>query len=780
MAKLHFRSYTTNQMVLFPQRIDENIAENDPVRIVSSIVDHLDMSSVNKLYNGMGRCPYHPRMMLKIIIYAYMNNIYSCRRIEQLLLRDIHFIWLAGYEKPDFITINRFRNRLKDEINNIFTQLVLVLAEKGFVSLDVEYVDGTKIESKANKYTFVWRKTVERNRARLIDKVKALLAQVDDCIAQDNTKTDETVEFTPSQLAEISAELNASLSDPQVEMDKEEKKKRRKLAKELKERSEKLAEYNQHLETLGDRNSYSKTDKDATFMHMKEDAINDGLTKPGYNLQIATENQFITNFALFPNPTDTLTYIPFMESFRERYGHFASTEVADSGYGSEENYEFMELNGTAAYVKYNRFHIEHRPQYVPDPFRSENFYYNKKEDYCVCPMGQHMTRTGTSHKTSASGYVSNRATYTAQNCEGCPLRCLCFDASGDRRVIDRNHKQEAYRQKASELLTSEEGLRHRGKRCIEPEAVFGQIKYNMAYRRFRHIGVDKVKMDFAFFAIAFNIKKMVAKMTKGGLFSYLRAYLTNITPYKLFIRLFFVEKQKLVVHPHKNVQRVFLFYIGSFDTPSSTDITKLEKSIIAMFGKEEEVIGKLSKLKDAIVVFADLIKIEHGKNEQRSRFLVDAVKQMRQENDVSSKALQDKLEVMNNSPQKKVVTHRFEPTSKCVLLFIGGLALSLVISIWGNLTQWREHQDWEEADLKYRALRMVLPPDDPNIRYLEKHFSVQRNDDVINNVRNRVDVYEDSIRRHHEMLEMAAYKGSIANKLLQESNGIKRILENRK
>lgn len=155
MAKLHFRSYTTNQTVLFPQRIDENIAENDPVRIVSSIVDHLDMSSVNKLYSGMGRCPYHPRMMLKVIIYAYMNNIYSCRRIEQLLLRDIHFIWLAGYEKPDFITINRFRNRLKDEINNIFTQLVLVLAEKGFVSLDVEYVDGTKIESKANKYTFV-------------------------------------------------------------------------------------------------------------------------------------------------------------------------------------------------------------------------------------------------------------------------------------------------------------------------------------------------------------------------------------------------------------------------------------------------------------------------------------------------------------------------------------------------------------------------------------------------------------------------------------------------
>ena len=213
---------------------------------------------------------------------------------------------------------------------------------------------------------------------------------------------------------------------------------------------------------------------------------------------------------------------------------------------------------------------------------------------------------------------------------------------------------------------------------------------------------------------------------------------------------------------------------GTETVPASTDITKLEKSIIAMFGKEEEVIGKLSKLRDAIVVFADLIKIEHGKNEQRSRFLVDAVKQMRQENDVSSKALQDKLEVMNNSPQKKLVTHRFEPTSKYVLLFIGGLALSLVISIWGNLTQWREHQDWEKADLKYRALKMVLPSDDPNVQYIEKNFSVCPNKEVIKNVRTRVNIYEDSIRYHNEMIQMAAIKDSIANSLFKEANEIKK------
>ena len=221
-------------------------------------------------------------------------------------------------------------------------------------------------------------------------------------------------------------------------------------------------------------------------------------------------------------------------------------------------------------------------------------------------------------------------------------------------------------------------------------------------------------------------------------------------------------------------------YAGAETVPASNDTTKLEKSIIAMFGKEEEVRGKISKLRDAIVVFVDLIKAELGKNEQLSKLLVDAVKQMRQENDVSSKALQDELEVLNNSPQKKLVTHRFEATSKYVLLFIGGLALSLVISIWGNLTQWQEYQDWEEADLKYRALKMVLPSDDPNIHYIEKHFSVCRDEKVIDDVRNRVATYEDSIRHHHEMVEMAAYKDSIANKLLQESNRIKRAMKSSK
>ena len=210
---------------------------------------------------------------------------------------------------------------------------------------------------------------------------------------------------------------------------------------------------------------------------------------------------------------------------------------------------------------------------------------------------------------------------------------------------------------------------------------------------------------------------------------------------------------------------------GAETVPASNDITKLDKSINAMFIKEEEVRDKISKLRDAIIVFADLIKVELGKNEQRSKFLVDAVKQMKQEHTVTSKALQDKLEVMNNLPQKKIVTHRFEPTSKNVLLFIGGLALSLVISIWGNLTQWRDYQDWEEADLKYRALKMVLSTDDPNIHYIEKYFFICRDENVINNVRNRVAAYEDSVRHHYKMIEMATYKDSLTNCKLLEIEG---------
>lgn len=206
----------------------------------------------------------------------------------------------------------------------------------------------------------------------------------------------------------------------------------------------------------------------------------------------------------------------------------------------------------------------------------------------------------------------------------------------------------------------------------------------------------------------------------------------------------------------------------------SVNISNLEKAILAMAVKEGESIDKLARLRESICIFTDLTKEEVSNGEQRSKLLFDAINQVKQELNATSKNVQEKLHAMGNTPQKKIVTHSFEPTSKYVLLFIGGLALSLVISIWGNFTQWREYQDWEEADLKYRALKMVLPSDDPNVRYIEKNFSVCPNKEVIENVRTHVNTYEDSIRYHNEMIQMAAIKDSIANSLFKEANEIKK------
>lgn len=517
MTKVHFRKYNPKQMLLFPQRLDENIAENDPVRVVDAVIDSLRLEDFKKLYSQRGRSPYHPKMMLKVIIYAYMNNIYSCRKIEKLLTRDIHYIWLAGYERPDFATINRFRNRVKDEINNLFTQLVLLLAQRGFISLDVAYIDGTKIESKANKYTFVWRKSVEKNRIKLMEKIKVLLQQIDDVIAQDNTCESEQIEFTPESLTTLIEELKENIATQSANNSKDTKQAlhlKKKQIKELEKHRDKLEEYDSRLEQMAGRNSMSKTDPSATYMRMKEDAMNNGQTKPGYNMQIATENQFITNFANYPNPTDTLTLISFNELYHHRYNRFPYIEVADSGYGSEENYSFLDDAGIEAYVKYNYFHKEHKPRYKPNPFHHESWHYNEEKDFYVCPMGQHLEFVGLRHDKTASGYITESSRYRAANCVGCPLRGECYKAKSNYRTIEVNHKLNKYKSDACKRLTSEEGIKHRGRRCIEPEAVFGQMKNNMQYKRFRHFGIDKVTMDFAFFAIAFNIKKMCAIMAK--------------------------------------------------------------------------------------------------------------------------------------------------------------------------------------------------------------------------------------------------------------------------
>ena len=258
-------------------------------------------------------------------------------------------MWICGGKRLSFATINRFRtNHMIKCIDFYFDAVVSILVEKGVISLEEQYVDGTKIESKANKYTFVWKKTVEKNKAKLMEKASAALAQIKEQIRQnggsDNKEGDDEPIISSKDM-EASTRLCERLVRelPDKALTGREKQKLNTQISHLFKASDKLREYENSLEILGERNSYSKTDPDATFMRLKEDAMNNGQTKPAYNLQIATENQYWTNFALYHNPTDSLTFKPFLDKYRQRHGKQSKCVTADSGYGSEENYEYMEM-----------------------------------------------------------------------------------------------------------------------------------------------------------------------------------------------------------------------------------------------------------------------------------------------------------------------------------------------------------------------------------------------------------------------------------------------------
>ena len=288
---------------------------------------------------------------------------------------------------------------------------------------------------------------------------------------------------------------------------------RRSVEKVRDESIAKLEEYDSHLETLGERNSYSKTDRDATFMRMKEDAMLNGQTKPGYNVQISTENQFITNYGIYWRPTDWGTLIPFLESFKAKYGRQSGEIVADSGYGNEQNYAYMEGEGIDAYVKYNMFHAEARRKHRDNAFLPRNMYYNEECDFYVCPMGQHLERCGTRTSVSDLGYRSVLSVYRAVNCTGCPLRGNCYKSKSDRRTIEVNHRADSFKRQARELLTSERGLAHRSARPVEPEAVFGDIKSNHGFKRFRLKSNRKVRVEFGLVALAHNLRKYSAMLS---------------------------------------------------------------------------------------------------------------------------------------------------------------------------------------------------------------------------------------------------------------------------
>ena len=506
MAKVVFKNQTGNSPELFPINIFDKIAEDHPVRLVNSVVDALDINEIIQKYKGGGTSAYHPRMMIKVLFYSYLSNVYSCRKIAKALTENIHFMYLSGNSTPDFRTINDFRGKiLKDHIQKLFAEVVKMLVGMGYVSLDIQYIDGTKIEASSNRYTFVWKASVEKYKEKLESRISTILSDIENSILSDNQEvnTEELPKkINSDELKEKLAELNKRLKEPTKKQAKE-------LEKLQDEHLPKLEKYEKDLEILGNRRSYSKTDKDATFMRMKDDHMQNGQLKPAYNPQISTENQFITHVSVHQTPGDTTTLKSHLEGFEKAYDKQSAEVVADAGYGSEENYEMLEEKGVDAYVKYHYFDKDQKKGRKNDPFLPQNLVYNAEHDFYVCPIGQRMEKIKISKRFSDNGYESQTTRYQAKKCTGCPLRERCHQAQ-ENRVIEVNHRLNELRAKAKERLTSEKGVKYRSKRSIEPEAVFGQLKSNNKFNRFTFRGLEKVTLEFMLMAIGHNFRKMAA------------------------------------------------------------------------------------------------------------------------------------------------------------------------------------------------------------------------------------------------------------------------------
>jgi transposase len=456
-TNVKFKEYAQNQLMLIPPSLEEMIDANHPVRIVNLVIDQIDLDSLFAKFKGGGTSSYHPRMLLKVVVFGYLSNVYSSRRMEAALKENIHFMWISGMNTPDHNTINRFRSeRLKGVLKQVFGKVVELLVAEGLVNLKEVYTDGTKIESKANKYTFVWGRSIKTSKERIKKQLEELWDYTQN-IAQEELQDPSPTTFEQidaQKVADTINKINEALKDKPVS-----KKVSQKLKYAAKNWPGALDRYDDQEKVLNGRNSYSKTDPDATFMRMKEDHMLNGQLKPGYNWQISTQDQFILNYSIHQNPTDTKTLPYHLEGFSTLYGQMPKTVTADAGYGSEQNYQFLADQYIQAFVKDNYFDKDQNGIDKKHPFVADKLYYNSEEDCYYCPMGQQMKRTGTRTQTNDDGFKQSYACYQAQNCQGCPLRGMCHENTGNR-VLKVNHQLRLLKAEARALLLSEEGVKH--------------------------------------------------------------------------------------------------------------------------------------------------------------------------------------------------------------------------------------------------------------------------------------------------------------------------------
>jgi transposase len=504
-----FKPYNQAQILAIPPTLEELIPSGHPVRVVNEVVNKLNIEPLLKAYHIKGSSSYHPKMLLKVVVYGYVTNVYSSRKLAAACKESIYFMWLSSMSYPDHNTINRFRGvRLKHALRSVFEDVVKLLAGEGLLSIEEVNTDGTKIEANANKYTFVWKKSIETNKEKMGKQLKEIWAYAQH-IAKEEDKMPEPPDFTTIDSTKVKATvelLNEKLAGKE-NIPKEVKDKLKYITKHYPQNIEK---YERQEAILGERNSYSKTDPDATFMRMKEDHMKNGQLKPAYNVQISTSNQFIVNYTIHANTTDTNTLKAHLAQHEASFGKAPKKLTADAGYGSEENYTVLEQKGTIPFVKYGMFDKEqnetHNSKY---PFAADKLFYNQEKDCYICPMGQQMDFIGNSVRTTSTGFKQTLKRYQARNCATCPLNGACHKSKGNR-IIEVNENLIRLKQRAYTLLNSEEGITRRKKRCFDVEPTFGNIKQNHGFRRFMLRGNEKVEIEWGLIAIAQNLRKKAA------------------------------------------------------------------------------------------------------------------------------------------------------------------------------------------------------------------------------------------------------------------------------
>lgn len=513
-----FKQYNAAENLLLPPSLSELIDPRHLVRVVNDIVERMDISSLINQYQGGGTSAYHPRMLLKVLLYAYCKKIYTGRKIESGLKESIHFMWLAAGNRPDFRTINNFRSgKAKLTIEALFAEMLKLLIEDRYIKMENYFCDGSTFRADGNQHKMTWKKNAQKYKDVAAQKCKDLFNQIDLLNeAEDkeygNANLEETGEdsqtITAEKIQERTTKLNEIIEKTTVVKQKH---KACRIKKQLEQQQQKVIKYERQLEIAGNRSGYNQTDTDACGMRMKNQEI-----LPAYNLMAGSENQIIVSCSVHQNSNDASCFKAHIEQLEKHSSVLPENIMADSIFGTEENYEVLEQKQINNYLKYPSFHKEQKPHYKPEPFSNTHFIYNASNNTYTCPQGKSLEFKGEiKAEKRQSGYQSILKIYECKDCSGCPLYEPCCTARKEKnRQLKINEKLDAHKRKAKENLRSLTGWELRKKRGIEIESCFGDIKHNMGIRRCHLRGLQKVKADFCLIAMAHNLRKIHLKSLK--------------------------------------------------------------------------------------------------------------------------------------------------------------------------------------------------------------------------------------------------------------------------